>query len=864
MSATRERWRQVRELLEAALVEPLERREALVRERAGADASLAAEVLRLLARDGELGAYLEPPDNFVEAARELRPQDIALLGSRIGVWRLERKLGSGGMGTVYLARRAEGDFDQRGAVKLLRAGLDSPQVLQRFRRERRLLAQIEHPNVARLLDGGVTENGAPYIVMEYVEGAPIDAHCNANKLSIGDRLRLFVKVCGAVQHAHQHLVVHRDLKPGNIFVNASGDPKLLDFGLAKVLSDDDDLLVTQTGAHALTPAYASPEQVRGENVTTASDVYSLGVVLYELLTGQLPYKVDTTSISELARRICELAPPPPSEAVGAGDPARAGARAPELARRRLRGDLDTIVLKALHKDPKRRYASAGHLAEDIGRHLAGWPVLAQSDSLLYRSRKFVGRHRALAIASALGLTALVAGLVVSSRLWLVAHERAEEVTRLSDVRVVQALAEDADRIWPAVPPAAPKMRMWIRLAEALLARRPLHAARLAELRSRGREADGKWSFDTTEEAWEHEVLSGLLDALEQLGGDAPVVGSLREMHKRADFAESVAQLTLEQPAAAKAWLEARDEIARDPRYGGLELPAQLGLLPLGRNEVTGLWEFWHPQTGERPQPDERGGFAVDAESSLVFVLLPGGEFEMGSPRDEAGHSPEEGPLHTVALDPFFASKFELTQGQFARIMGRNPSILSAESGEPRHSPATPAHPLEGVDWTAGRQWLDRAGLDYPTEAQWEYAARAGTHSAWWSGSERDSLRGAANLADGAAAAHGQDWLEISDWPELDDGFAFHAPVGSYRANAFGLYDVLGNVCEWCEDAFGDYSTPAGPGDGRRTSGYVLNRPMRGGGFSNKAAELRCAKRVMMSPEISAPQIGIRPVRRIVR
>ncbi len=864
MSETRERWRQVRELLEAALVEDVERREELVRERAGPDASLAKEVLRLLARDGELGAYLEPSETFVEAARELRPQDVALIGSRIGPWRIERKLGSGGMGTVFLARRAEGDFDQRGAVKLLRGGLDSPQVLQRFRRERRLLAQIEHPNVARLLDGGVTENGTPYIVMEYVDGLPIDAYCDANKLSINDRLRLFAKVCGAVQHAHQHLVVHRDLKPGNVFVNAAGDPKLLDFGLAKVLSDDDDLLVTQTGAHALTPAYASPEQIRGESVTTASDVYSLGVVLYELLTGRLPYKVDTTSISELARRICEQAPPPPSEAVETSDPARSGARVPQLARRRLRGDLDTIVLKALHKDPKRRYASAGHLAEDIARHLSGWPVLAQSDSLAYRARKFVGRHRASVLASALAIAALVGGLVVSSRLWLVAHERAEQITRLSDVRIVQALAEDADKIWPAVPPAAPKMRMWIRHAEQLLERKPLHEARLAQLRERGRESDGQWSFDGAAEAWEHEVLSGLLAGLDRLGSERPVIGALSEMRRRAEFAESVAQLTLDRPEAARAWLEARDEIARDPLYGELELAPQLGLLPLGRNEVTGLWEFWHPQTGERPLPDERGGFGVDANSALVFVLLPGAEFEMGSPREELGHSPEEGPVHKVALDPFFVSKFELTQAQFARITGSNPSILSAESGEPRFRPATPAHPLEGVSWIAGRQWLDRAGLDYPTEAQWEYAARAGTRTPYWCGADRESLRGAANLADAAASKHGQDWLEISDWPELDDGFAFHAPVGSYRANAFGLYDVLGNVCEWCDDAFGDYSTPAQPGDGRRATGYVLNRPMRGGGFSNKAIELRCAKRVMMSPEISAPQIGIRPIRKIER
>jgi len=865
MSATRERWRQVRELLEAALLEPREQRAAFVHARANGDAELESEVSRLIARDEALGGYLEPPRAIVEAARELRPLDEQRVGARIGAWRVERKLGSGGMGTVYLARREGGDFEQRGALKLLRAGLDSPQMVQRFRRERRLLAQIEHPNVARVLDGGASEDGAPYLVMEYVEGAPIDAHCAQRRMSINERLRLFVKVCHAVEHAHQHLVVHRDLKPGNILVDAQGEPKLLDFGLAKLLNDDGfDAHATQSGAHALTPAYASPEQVRGESVTTATDVYSLGVVLYELLTGSLPHKVATTSINELTRRICEVAPLPPSEAVDALDASRAGARSPQLARRRLQGDLDTIVLKALHKEPARRYASALHLAEDLERHLDGWPVFARQDGFLYRARKFVGRHRALVAACSLALLVLLAGVAVSTRLWLLAERRADEVTRLSDVHTVLSLGADADRIWPAQPENAPRMEHWIRQAEALLARRPLHEARLAALRANGRESEGSWRFDSAEASWEHEVLTKLLGALELLAGERPRVGTLREMRRRLEFARNVVEQTLESPQAARAWLEARDEIARSPLYGGLELPKQLGLLPLGRNHVTGLWEFWRPQTGAQPTPDERGGFKVDAHSALVFVLLPGGEFEMGSPESEVGHTPDEGPVQRVVLDPFFASKFELTQGQFEHIAGMNPSVISAERSGPKNAQGSPAHPVEGLNWTEGREWLTRAGLDYPTEAQWEYLARAGTRSAWWTGDERESLRGAANLADQRAAQFEQDWLQIADWPELDDGFAFHAPVGSYRANAFGLYDVLGNVCEWCDDAFGDYSTPPAPGDGRRTSGYVLNRPLRGGGFSNDASELRCAKRVVLSPEVAAPQIGLRPIVKLAR
>lgn len=863
MSHDRERWLILRGLLESALEQPAAQRETFVRERCGDD-DLVREVLKLLRRDSGLGSYLEPPPALIEASRDLRPREETLSGTQIGVWRLERAIGRGGMGTVYLARRADGDFEQRGALKIIRSGMDSPDMLLRFRRERRLLAQLEHANVARLLDGGVAENGRPFIVMEYVEGRPIDVYCNEQRLSIHERLRLFSRVCAAVHHAHTRLVVHRDLKPGNIFVNAEGEPKLLDFGLAKMLSDSEDSLVTQSGSHALTPAYASPEQIRGDTVTTAGDVYSLGVVLYQLLTGRLPHPTEASSISELGRRICEVEPARPSAVLDGETDALSDPAHLDRTRRQLRGDLDTIVMKALRKEPERRYQSAGQLAEDVERFLAGWPVIAQPDSLTYRTSKFVQRHRALVLVSLLGALALIVGIAVSSNLWLVARRRAAEVTRLSDVHIVQALAEDADRIWPAVPPAEPKMQLWMRQARSLLARQPLHEARRNELRARGREQEGVWSFDSTEAAWEHEVLTRLLAGLEVLGQEQPKIGSLAEMRRRAEFAASVDERTMHSAEAAAAWNEARASIASSPLYSGLEVSPQRGLLPLGVNATTGLWEFWHPQTGARPEPGPRGGFDVDADSALVFVLLPGGTFSMGSPPDEPDHSPEEGPVNTVVLDPFFIAKFELTQGQFERITGTNPAVLSLANNAPKHAPAGLDHPVEGVNWILGRNWLDRAALDFPTEAQWEYAARGGTRTSWWTGAERESLRGAVNLADASAAAHGQDWMEISDWPELDDGFAFHAPVGTYRANPFGLYDVLGNVCEWCDDAFGDYSTPAAPGDGRRSSGYVINRPIRGGGFSNRAAELRCAKRVVMSPEISAPQIGLRPVRKLER
>jgi formylglycine-generating enzyme required for sulfatase activity/tRNA A-37 threonylcarbamoyl transferase component Bud32 len=851
MDGARTRWLAVRALLEAALELPPEQREAHVQAHSGGDAELAAEVLRLVRHESGLARYLEPPEVLARAARELAAPDEALVGERLGVWRLERTIGSGGMGTVHLARREGGDFEQRAAVKVLRVGLDSPRMQQGFRRERQLLAQLEHPGIARLLDGGIAPSGLPFLVMEYVEGRPIDVWCDERGLDVRARVALFTKVCDAVHHAHQHLVVHRDIKPANVLVDGRGEPKLLDFGLAKVVGDEADAEVTQAGLRALTPAYASPEQLRGDAVTTASDVYSLGVVLFQLLTGRLPHPTDGASISAVAQRVQDVAAPRPSAV--AGDRLRA---------RELRGDLDAIVLQALRKEPGRRYPSARALSRDLERHLAGRPVEARPESLVYLGTSFVRRHRALVALSALALAALVAGLVVSSRLWLLARARAAEVTRLSDATVLRALATDADMLWPPVPEAVPKMDLWLGHADALLARLPLHAERLRELREQGSREGDTWRFDSSTEAWEHEILAHLVADLERLGTEPAAIGSRAEMARRRAFAAAVDERTLTGPAAAAAWREAQHFVAGSEHYHGLVLEPLRGLLPLGPDPDSGLLEFWHPQTGVRPERDRDGRLVPTADTSLVFVLVPGGAFRMGSPPDEPGHAPEEGPRHTVELAPFLVSKYELTQGQWERVVGTNPAALGPHTRIAPDLVFTLAHPVESVTFEAGRRWLDRTGLDYPTEAQWEYAARAGTDTPWWSGAARESLAGAANLADAAAAARGQDWLEIADWPEHDDGHAFHAPVGSYRANAFGLHDVHGNVCEWCDDVFGDYADPAQPGDGRRSRGFDRNLPIRGGSFSNGVLDLRSARRVTFAPDVSAAQIGLRPVRRL--
>jgi Tol biopolymer transport system component len=380
-----ERWQQLQDLFHAAAEREPESREAFLRQQTD-DSALIDEVLALLGASDEPNGLVEVP---------------AVIGRRVGAYRLVGVLGRGGMGTVYLATRDDEQFTKNVAVKLVRRGTDSEFVVARFRTERQILANLDHPNIAHLLDGGSTEDGVVYLVMELVDGAPIDVYCARHELDIEARLRLFLTVCDAVQYAHQRGVVHRDLKPGNILVSDAGQVKLLDFGIAKIVAPDTfggTAPRTATGILMMTPRYASPEQVRGEEVTAATDVYALGVNLYELLTGALPYPAEARSSHEIARAITDTDPTPASSAAG----------------RALRGDLDTILLTALQKSPARRYASAEAFADDIRRHLNGLPIRARRDAAGYRMAKFVRRHRGL-VGAVVALLAIVVAATFAVR-----------------------------------------------------------------------------------------------------------------------------------------------------------------------------------------------------------------------------------------------------------------------------------------------------------------------------------------------------------------------------------------------------------------------------------------------------------------
>jgi len=367
---------------------------------------LALHAFGLESSEGDEQVYVEP-----------RLADRS--GAEFDTWKLIRRLGGGGMGEVYLAERSD-DYSQRVAIKLVRPDLLSPVIRTRLRAERQILARLSHANIARLLDGGTTPDGIPYLVMEYIEGLPIDEYCDKHRLDIRARLALIRQVCAAVHSAHQNLVVHRDLKPSNFLVTEDGTPKLLDFGIAKMLDvkqSSHTLAMTQADVRLMTPDHASPEQVRGEAITTASDVYVLGVLMYELLGGRRPFKIKALHVAEIERAICGEMPLPPSVAL---DPRRASNPHPgaehiaemrstnvRRLRRDLNGDLDNIVLMAMRKEPERRYSSADQLSADIGRHLSGEPVIARPDSWGYRSSKFVTRH-----AVAVSLSGAIAALLV--------------------------------------------------------------------------------------------------------------------------------------------------------------------------------------------------------------------------------------------------------------------------------------------------------------------------------------------------------------------------------------------------------------------------------------------------------------------
>ena len=454
-------WKKIKEIIGEVLeLAPSERQKFL----SEFDDETRAEVESLLAFEEESESAMNL--SAVEFSKDFFDEDEQnrLIGQQIGNYKIIGELGQGGMGAVYLGTRADGKFEQKVALKLLKREMNTSALRRRFQQEREILASLEHPNIARLLDAGTTDDKIPFLAMEYVEGLPIDVYCNKHKLDLSQRLDLFRKVCAAVNFAHRNLIVHRDLKPSNILVNDEGNPKLLDFGISKILSAEFEQInsSTVTKLGVMTPSYASPEQLQSKSVTTATDIYSLGVILYELLSGHRPFETKEADLKEIYKAVLEIEPPPPSalvETISKEFKLQTEAKTEILAEKisnneteankmrhttpqtvklnpsSLRGDLDNIVLKSLRKEPERRYSSAENLAEDIHRHQRGLPVTARPNTFAYRAEKFISRNKASVIGGSLIILAIIGGIVAT--LWQARVARAERTKaekRFGDVR----------------------------------------------------------------------------------------------------------------------------------------------------------------------------------------------------------------------------------------------------------------------------------------------------------------------------------------------------------------------------------------------------------------------------------------------
>lgn len=896
------------------------------------------------------------------------------------------ELGRGGMGAVL--RVHDEDLNRNLAMKVALSkvrqigdaqGTDS-NTLARFLEEAQITGQLDHPGIVPVHELGLDQEGRAYFTMQLVRGSELtqviqDVHEDSSSWNMTRALGVLLRVCEAMSYAHAKGVIHRDLKPSNIMVGEFGETYVMDWGLARVLGcddkhdiriasetpsmvqtarereralDPDTPLVTMDGSVLGTPAYMPPEQARGEleRIDRRSDVYSLGAVLYHLITGRAPYREDSRiSAREILSRLLD------------GPPAAVSVLNPNAP-----AELAAICEKAMARNPEHRYPDTAAFRDDLRRFLERRPVGARSPSLTYVLSLAFERHRALAVTilTAGGLAAF--GLVIAFSLISQARDRAESNLALANTRLdayermadVQRLAdrerELVHELGPPWPENIPRITEWIEESREMIGRLEQHRQELARLRSKAlpfeampemhprhhdlvsaqlrlqdlleKRADLRsqiadfldvplaqlnqeqreerrydavytekimevsneiasleivvnerfeWIMSDVKDQWLHDTMTELVEGLEAF--------EARSLHKlkatpytsipmHLELARRIEAETLVKQK--EAWDEAIASIRNQsecPMYEGLEITPQIGLVPAGRDPDTGYWEFslWE-LTGEPPQRDANGRIVMQESTGIILVLIPGGTFLMGSEDAGPGFPSVEYPSHEITLDPFFLSKYEMTQAQWEHFTGSNPSFYGKDNYiedfdvRKREEWQLGLLPVHKVDWDECDQVLRRLGLILPTEAQWEYAARAGRAGTWWFGPDKRRLKRFANVYDAFSKSAG---LQTPFAPEAwSDGFAVTSPAGAFHPNPYGLHDIIGNVFEWTRDHYGPYGFPVHQGTGLRALPPKENRDyaVRGGSFYTSANEARITYRTANAAAMRDENLGVRPAR----